>query len=115
MHASETLCRKGGTSRSDNAPIASGACDGAKLACGATLSATRELRMVLGCLACDFGGNLFTGQFLCRVHAKYCVGTTRRAIPLRWATQVDIEMRIIAGFRSEPNSEPWCHLCGRIK
>ena len=40
--ASETLCRKGGTSRSDNAPHASGACAGAKLACGATLSATRE-------------------------------------------------------------------------
>ena len=39
---SETLCRKGGTSRSDNAPLASGACEGAKLACGATLSATRE-------------------------------------------------------------------------
>ena len=39
---SETLCRKGGTSRSDNAPHASGACAGAKLACGATLSATRE-------------------------------------------------------------------------
>ena len=29
---SETLCRKGGTSRSDNAPLASGACAGAKLA-----------------------------------------------------------------------------------
>ena len=40
--ASETLCRKGGTSRSDNAPLASGACEVAKLACGATLSATRE-------------------------------------------------------------------------
>ena len=40
--ASETLCRKGGTSRSDNAPHASGARAGAKLACGATLSATRE-------------------------------------------------------------------------
>ena len=39
---SETLCRKGGTSRSDNAPHASGARAGAKLACGATLSATRE-------------------------------------------------------------------------
>ena len=39
---SETLCRKGGTSRSDNAPHASGARVGAKLACGATLSATRE-------------------------------------------------------------------------
>ena len=39
---SETLCRKGGTSRSDNAPLASRACAGAKLACGATLSATRE-------------------------------------------------------------------------
>ena len=33
---------KGGTSRSDNAPLASRACAGAKLACGATLSATRE-------------------------------------------------------------------------
>ena len=43
LQASETLCRKGGTSRSDNAPRASGACAGAKLACGATLSATREL------------------------------------------------------------------------
>ena len=42
LQASETLCRKGGTSRSDNAPLASGACEGAKLACGATLSATRE-------------------------------------------------------------------------
>ena len=42
LQASETLCRKGGTSRSDNAPHASGACAGAKLACGATLSATRE-------------------------------------------------------------------------
>ena len=115
--ASETLCRKGGTSRSDNAPHASGARVGAKLACGATLSATRELRMGLGCSVCDFGGNFFyfTGQFLCRVHAKYCGGTTRRAIPLRWATQVDIEMRIIAGFRSAPNSEPWCRLCGRTK
>ena len=40
--ASETLCRKGGTSRSDNAPHASRARVGAKLACGATLSATRE-------------------------------------------------------------------------
>ena len=40
--ASETLCRKGGTSRSDNAPHASRARAGAKLACGATLSATRE-------------------------------------------------------------------------
>jgi hypothetical protein len=49
MRASETLCRKGGTSRSDNAPHASGARVGAKLACGATLSATRELRMALGC------------------------------------------------------------------
>ena len=60
---SETLCRKGGTSRSDNAPHASGArvvaklalwchpfcdagicgaCAGAQLACGVTLSATRE-------------------------------------------------------------------------
>ena len=60
---SETLCRKGGTSRSDNAPHASGARVGAKLAlwchpfcdagicvarvianlaCGASLSATRE-------------------------------------------------------------------------
>ena len=44
---SETLCRKGGTSRSDNAPLASGACEGAKLACGATLSATRELVAVV--------------------------------------------------------------------
>ena len=42
LQESETLCRKGGTSRSDNAPHASGACAGAKLACGATLSATRE-------------------------------------------------------------------------
>ena len=42
VQESETLCRKGGTSRSDNAPHASGACAGAKLACGATLSATRE-------------------------------------------------------------------------
>ena len=40
--ASETLCRNGGTSRSDNAPHASRARVGAKLACGATLSATRE-------------------------------------------------------------------------
>ena len=115
MRASETLCRKGGTSRSDNAPHASGARVGAKLACGATLSATRELRMVLGCLAWDFVATFFTGQLLYRVHAKYCDGTTRRAIPLRWAIQVDIEMRIIADFRSAPNSEPWCHLCARIK
>ena len=42
LQESETLCRKGGTSRSDNAPHASGACAGAKLACGATFSATRE-------------------------------------------------------------------------
>ena len=42
LQESETLCRKGGTSRSDNAPHASRACAGAKLACGATLSATRE-------------------------------------------------------------------------
>ena len=42
MRPSETLCRKGGTSRSDNAPHASGARVGAKLACGATLSATRD-------------------------------------------------------------------------
>jgi len=42
VQESETLCRKGGTSRSDNAPHASGARVGAKLACGATLSATRE-------------------------------------------------------------------------
>jgi hypothetical protein len=42
VQESETLCRKGGTSRSDNAPLASRACAGAKLACGATLSATRE-------------------------------------------------------------------------
>ena len=42
VQVSEALCRKGGTSRSDNAPHASGACAGAKLACGATLSATRE-------------------------------------------------------------------------
>ena len=42
VQESETLCRKGGTSRSDNAPHASGARAGAKLACGATLSATRE-------------------------------------------------------------------------
>ena len=40
--ASETLCRKGGTSRSGSARRASGARVGAKLACGATLSATRE-------------------------------------------------------------------------
>jgi hypothetical protein len=46
MQASETLCRKGGTSRSDNAPHASGACAGAKLACGATLSATREFGLL---------------------------------------------------------------------
>ena len=43
LQASETLCIKGGTSRSDNAPHASGARMVAKLACGATLSATREL------------------------------------------------------------------------
>ena len=43
---SETLCRKGGTSRSDNAPRASRACAGAKLACGATLSATREFGLL---------------------------------------------------------------------
>ena len=48
---SETLCRKGGTSRSDNAPLASGACAGAKLACGATLSATRELVAVVDVVA----------------------------------------------------------------
>ena len=47
LQASETLCRKGGTSRSDNAPRASGACAGAKLACGATLSATREFGLLL--------------------------------------------------------------------
>ena len=39
---SETLCRNGGTSRSDNAPHASVARVGAKLTCGATLSVTRE-------------------------------------------------------------------------
>ena len=44
---SEPLCRKGGTRRSDTAPLASGACEGAKLACGATLSATRELVAVV--------------------------------------------------------------------
>jgi hypothetical protein len=50
LQDSETLCRKGGTSRSDNAPRASGACAGAKLACGATLSATREFGLRLrGC------------------------------------------------------------------
>jgi hypothetical protein len=47
MKESETLCRKGGTSRSDNAPRASRACAGAKLACGATLSATREFGLLL--------------------------------------------------------------------
>ena len=47
---SETLCRKGGTSRSDNAPLASRACAGAKLACGATLSATREFLGLAGVL-----------------------------------------------------------------
>ena len=47
---SETLCRKGGTSRSDNAPHASGARVGAKLACGATLSATREFAWALNSL-----------------------------------------------------------------
>ncbi len=47
LQESETLCRKGGTSRSDNAPLARGACEGAKLACGATLSATRELVAVV--------------------------------------------------------------------
>ena len=51
LYESETLCRKGGTSRSDNAPRASGACAGAKLACGATLSATRELVAVADVVA----------------------------------------------------------------
>ena len=52
VQVSEALCRKGGTSRSDNAPHASGACAGAKLACGATLSATREFVGLCGCSTC---------------------------------------------------------------
>jgi len=51
MKESETLCRKGGTSRSDNAPRASRACAGAELACGATLSATREFVVLVWVLS----------------------------------------------------------------
>ena len=78
---SATLCRKGGTSRSDNAPHASGARVVAKLACGATLSATREFAglvrlqnslvvaaMITTCeLLAPYGlGIYFAGQFFAR-------------------------------------------------
>ena len=59
LQESETLCRKGGTSRSDNAPHASGARAGAKLACGATLSATRELAMFAGSATRAMGARYF--------------------------------------------------------
>ena len=65
VQESETLCRKGGTSRSDNAPLASRACAGAKLACGATLSATREIYN--GCVGAQLtsGASLSaTGEFV---------------------------------------------------
>jgi hypothetical protein len=70
---SETLCRKGGTSRSDNAPRASGACAGAKLACGATLSATREFAWLARVLNSRFFeiGIYFERQFRNRAFSMH--------------------------------------------
>ena len=75
LQASETLCRKGGTSRSDNAPRASRACAGAKLACGATLSATREFAMFAGSATCALGARYFFRELItpqmCVIHLKW--------------------------------------------
>ncbi len=71
---SETLCRKGGTSRSDNAPLASGACEGAKLACGTTLSATREVAKFARLLNSCFRARNLLCQTIFRItHLGLCI------------------------------------------
>ena len=77
LQESETLYRKGGTSRLDNAPHASGARVVAKLACGATLSATREFAMFAGSSARAMGARyLFRATItpqMCVIHLKSLV------------------------------------------
>ena len=87
---SETLCRKGGTSRSDNAPHASGARVGAKLAlwchpfCDAGICGARVIaKLALWCQPfCDAG--ICVARVIANLACGASLSATREFAGLAW-------------------------------